>query len=66
MRGACSLFDHLDVPHLLLSDLVVAVGDEVGAHLGQRQRQPRVRLAGAGEGADLHVEVLAEVRVLGV
>ena len=46
--------------------LVVAVRYQVRADLGQCERQPRVRLGRGGEGGDLHVEILAQVRVLRV
>ena len=46
--------------------LVVAVRYQVRADLGQGERQPRVRLGRGGEGGDLHVEILAQVRVLRV
>ena len=50
--------DHLDVPHLLLPDLVVTVRDEVSSDLWQGQGQPGVGLGRGGEGADLYVKVL--------
>ena len=58
--------EQLHLPHLLLPDLVVAVGDEILSDLRQGEGDPGVGLGGRGEGGDLHVEVLVQVLVLGV
>ena len=73
---------HLDLAHLLLPDLVVAVRDQILSHLStepvrfllhtsirylcQGKCQPSVSLSWGGEGSDLDMELLSQMAVLRV
>ena len=58
--------DHLELPHLLLSDLVVAVRYQILPHLRQGEGNSGVRLCRGSKCRDFHVEILLQVLVLGV
>ena len=57
---------NLQLPHLLLPNVVIAVGHEVLLDLGEGKGEPGVGLGGRRKGGDLHVEILLEVTILGV
>ena len=56
--------DHLQLPHLLLSDLVIAVRDQVLPHLGQGEGYPRVSLGWRSKGCYFHVKFFLKMLIL--
>ena len=56
----------LQLSHLLLSDLVIAVRYQILPHFRQSKRNPRMSLGWRGKGCDFHVEIFLQMLILGI
>ena len=56
----------LQLPHLLLPDLVIAVRYQILPHFCQGKSNPGVSLGWGSEGCDLYVEIFLEMLILGI
>ena len=56
----------LQLSHLLLSDLVIAVRYQILPHFGQSKSNPRMGLGWGSKGCDFHVEIFLQMLILGI
>ena len=56
----------LQLPHLLLPDLVIAVWDQILPHFCQSKSNPRMSLGWGSKGCDFHVEIFLQMLILGI